>query len=233
MKGLESRLVIYLNPVSGVSGGEMEASRPGLLARVASRVAGSRAAAMLGRWQVGLPLAAALTIIGITIGTIFALKDKSTLIKADNPTSNSTTSTPPTTTATTTTARPPLPLNAATKYIPYKSVDAEAEAEADSLEIAFYSLLAVFLAVLLLAALDSWLSGLLQSLRRAWHSLTRGPAEDPRLLHTQPYYLAITRSTCQVRPRGGRLLLPMLKSHKAMRTLAGQSSQPESLVGFS
>ena len=35
MKGLESRLVIYLNPVSGVSGGEMEASRPGLLARVA------------------------------------------------------------------------------------------------------------------------------------------------------------------------------------------------------
>ena len=45
MKGLESRLVIYLNPVSGVSGGEMEASRPGLLARAASRVAGSRAAA--------------------------------------------------------------------------------------------------------------------------------------------------------------------------------------------
>ena len=74
------------------------------------------------------------------------------------------------------------------------------------MRIAFYSLLAVFLAVLLLAALDSWLSGLLQSLRRAWHSLTRGPAEDPRLLHTQPYYLAITRSTCQVGTRVGSVV---------------------------
>ena len=101
------------------------------------------------------------------------------------------------------------------------------------MRIAFYSLLALFLATLVLAALDTWLSGVLPSLQRAWRSLTRGPAGDPRLLHTQPYYLAITRSTCQVRPRGGRLLLPMLKSHKAMRTLAGQSSQPESLVGFS
>ena len=71
------------------------------------------------------------------------------------------------------------------------------------MRIAFYSLLALFLATLMLAALDTWLSGVLPSLQRAWRSLTRGPAGDPRLLHTQPYYLAITRSTCQVRPRGG------------------------------
>ena len=70
------------------------------------------------------------------------------------------------------------------------------------MEIALYSLLVLFLATLMLAALDTWLSGLVASLQRAWRSLARGPAGDPRLLHTQPYYLAITRSTCQVRPRG-------------------------------
>ena len=74
------------------------------------------------------------------------------------------------------------------------------------MEIALYSLLVLFLATLLLAALDTWLSGLLAALQRAWGSLTRGSAGDPRLLHTQPYYLAITRSTCQVGTRVGSVV---------------------------
>ena len=100
------------------------------------------------------------------------------------------------------------------------------------MRIAFYSLLALFLATLLLAALDTWLSGLLAALQRAWRSLTRGPAGDPRLLHTQPYYLAITRSTCQVSPRIWSFFSSILKSHKAMGKELHRASQPGAPVGF-
>ena len=201
MKGIETRLVIYLNPVSPVSGGKMEENRPGLFSRAASRVTGSRAGAMFRRWKVGMALVAALTIIGFTIGAIIlAVKANPTDIVEENIISSTTTNTSPTT-APSTTASPSQPSNNKTvKYLPYNTTRKEPE----SMTVAFYSLLAMFLNPLMLAALDLWLSGLLPALQRAWHSLTRGRAEDPRLLHTQPYYLAITRSTCQVGQSGPR-----------------------------
>ena len=59
----------------------------------------------------------------------------------------------------------------------------------------------VFLGLLLCLQLIDWyLGGAAAAVRHAWTRFT-GAEDSEGLFHTQPYYLAVTRSTCEVRMR--------------------------------
>ena len=59
--------------------------------------------------------------------------------------------------------------------------------------IAFASLLAVYMVSLFLAWWD-----IVGELKRAWVAVRGHAPEQTMLLHTQPYYLAVTRASCEV-----------------------------------
>ena len=65
-------------------------------------------------------------------------------------------------------------------------------------QTAFFASLVSLILFTLLVLLDLWLVGVVPATLRAWRSLTSRPAGVQQLLQTLPYYLAVSRSSCQV-----------------------------------
>ena len=201
MKGNEARSVLYLHTVPQTTGGTMEITNPTLWTHVSRRLHSliSSCLPKLKNWWCLVTLFGLLfmVIIGLSIwsflyagtGQGFAhglVNNKENLIqlalkspkqyatyKSTFNVTKSTTTTNTTTNNTTTTI---------------KSI----------VKTTFFTSLIPLTLCVMLVILDIWLVGLVPATLRAWHILASRPLRNQQLLQTLPYYLAVSRSSCEV-----------------------------------
>ena len=97
--------------------------------------------------------------------------------------------------------------------------DSQSDATITGVQTAFFTSLGPLILFTLLVLLDLWLVGVVPATLRAWRSLTSRPAGVQQLLQTLPYYLAVSRSSCQVGHQPSLLLIQFLYSHVSLLSL--------------
>ena len=203
MKGNEARSVLYLHVVPPTPGGAMETTTSGAITRLLNLIpcAMTKNRKILFMLTSGIFLAMAIGLITWTNMSFspdsFDTDKNTTLILEPTKRTNN----------------PDILRNRTTNstYRTTTNITDVEEFQSDEtltgVQTAFFTSLVPLILLILLVLLDLWLVGVVPATLRAWRSLTSRPAGVQQLLQTLPYYLAVSRSSCQVSHPSSLLLI--------------------------
>ena len=210
MKGNEARSVLYLHVVPPSPGGAMETTTSGAVTRLLNMTPG----AMTRKRKILFMLTSGI-LLAMAIGLITWTNMSSSPDSFD--TDKNTTATPTLMLEPTKLTNNPDILRNLTTNSTYRTTtnitdveDFQSDETLTGVQAAFFTSLAPLILLTLLVLLDLWLVGLVPATLRAWRSLTSRPAGVQQLLQTLPYYLALSRSSCQVSHPSSLLLIQFM-----------------------
>ena len=210
MKGNEARSVLYLHVVPPTPGGAMETTTPGAVTRLLNLIP----CAMTKKRKILFMLTSGI-LFAMAIGLITGTNMSSSPDSFD--TDKNTTATPTLILEPTKRTNNPDILRNLTTNSTYRTTtnitnveEFQSDETLTGVQTAFFTSLAPLILLTLLVLLDLWLVGLVPATLRAWRSLTSRPAGVQQLLQTLPYYLAVSRSSCQVSHPSSLLLLQFM-----------------------
>ena len=210
MKGNEARSVLYLHVVPPSPGGAMETTTSGAVTRLLNMTPG----AMTRKRKILFMLTSGI-LLAMAIGLITWTNMSSSPDSFD--TDKNTTATPTLMLELTKQTNNPDILRNLTTNSTYRTTtnitdveEFQSDETLTGVQTAFFTSLAPLILLTLLVLLDLWLVGLVPATLRAWRSLTSRPAGVQQLLQTLPYYLAVSRSSCQVSHPSSLLLIQFM-----------------------